>query len=102
MQKTGFGSKPGLHQNFSPVRPSANDQLFWLAPGPRLWQHPRMASQKKLTRADVYKQIDAFRGVVKQTPGDKPSVEQWAETKRAEKESGERKFSRPAVLSRQA
>jgi hypothetical protein len=57
-----------------------------------------MASSKKLTRADVHKQIDAFRGIVKQTPGDKPSVEQWAETKRAEKESGNGKFQRLAVL----
>ena len=57
-----------------------------------------MASPKKLTRADVHKQIDAFRGIVKQTPGDKPSVEQWAESKRAEKESGQGKFQRVAVL----
>jgi hypothetical protein len=61
-----------------------------------------MASSKKLTRADVHKQIDAFRGIVKQTPGDKPSVEQWAETKRAEKELGERKFQRLAAVARKS
>jgi hypothetical protein len=61
-----------------------------------------MASSKKLTRADVHKQIDAFRGIVKQTPGDKPSVEQWAECKRAEKESGEGKFQRLAVSGRKS
>jgi hypothetical protein len=59
-----------------------------------------MASSKKLTRADVHKQIDAFRGIVKQTPGDKPSVEQWAESKRAEKDLDERKFQRVAALGR--
>jgi hypothetical protein len=57
-----------------------------------------MASSKKLSRADVHKQIDAFRGIVKQTPGDKPSVEQWAESKREEKTSGERKFQRLAAV----
>ena len=61
-----------------------------------------MASYKKLTRADVHKQIDAFRGIVKQTPGDKPSVEQWAESKRAEKASGEGTFQRLAVLDRKS
>jgi hypothetical protein len=61
-----------------------------------------MASSKKLSRADVHKQIDAFRGIVKQTPGDKPSVEQWAETKRAEQELGERKFQRPTALARKS
>jgi hypothetical protein len=70
-----------------------------LATGPGLWQHPWMDISKKLTRADVYKQIDAFRGIVKQSPGDKPSAEQWAESKRAEKESAERKFERPEALS---
>lgn len=59
-----------------------------------------MASSKKLTRADVHKQIDAFRGIVKQTPGDKPSVEQWAESKRAEKDLDERKLQRVAALGR--
>ena len=72
--------------------------LFWLAPGSGLCQPQSMASSKKLSRADVHKQIDAFRGIVKQTPGDKPSVEQWAETKRAEKESDDRKFQRLAAL----
>ena len=61
-----------------------------------------MASSKKLTRADVHKQIDAFRGIVKQTPGDKPSVEQWAESKRAEKELGQGKFQRLAVSGRKS
>ncbi|MGO8838675.1 MAG: hypothetical protein ACLQAH_05970 [Limisphaerales bacterium] len=42
-----------------------------------------MATPKKLTRADIYKQIDAFRGVANRNPGSKPSAEQWVETKRA-------------------
>jgi len=71
--------------------------LFWLAPGIDLWQPARMASSKKLTRADVYKQIDAFRGIAKPNPGDKPSVEQWAESKRAEKGLAEGKFQRLAA-----
>ena len=61
-----------------------------------------MASSKKLSRADVHKQIDAFRGIVKQTPGDKPSVEQWAAAKRGEKELEERKYQRLATLGRKS
>ena len=45
-----------------------------------------MAKPKKLSRADVYKQIDAFRGVVKYNVNGKLSAEQWTETKRAEAE----------------
>ena len=45
-----------------------------------------MAISKKLTRADVYKQIDAFRGIANRNPGAKLSAEKWAEFKRAEKE----------------
>ena len=47
-----------------------------------------MAKPKKLSRADVYKQIDAFRGIVKYNSNGKLSAEQWTETKRAE--NGER------------
>lgn len=43
-----------------------------------------MATAKKLTRADVYKQIDAFRGVAGRDADGKPSVEQWVAAKRAE------------------
>jgi len=43
-----------------------------------------MATPKKLTRADVYKQIDAFRGIADRGANGKPSVEQWVATKRAE------------------
>ncbi|MGD0350126.1 MAG: hypothetical protein ABSB84_07410 [Verrucomicrobiota bacterium] len=43
-----------------------------------------MAIPKKLTRAEVYKQIDAFRGIVNRSPGDKPSAEQWVAAKRVE------------------
>jgi hypothetical protein len=42
-----------------------------------------MATPKKLTRAEVYKQIDAFRGVTGRDADGKPSVEQWVATKRA-------------------
>jgi hypothetical protein len=40
--------------------------------------------KQKLSRADVHKQIDAFRGILKRTPDGKLSAEQWVETKRAE------------------
>jgi hypothetical protein len=43
-----------------------------------------MATPKKLTRAEVYKQIDAFRGIADRGANGKPSVEQWVATKRAE------------------
>jgi hypothetical protein len=60
-----------------------------------------MANSKKLTqltRADIYKQIDAFRGIVKRDPDGKLSAEQWAETKRVELENG--KSQRPAALAK--
>ncbi len=44
--------------------------------------------KQKLSRADVHKQIDAFRGILKRNPDGKLSAEQWVETKRAE--NGER------------
>lgn len=80
------------------ISTTVSDKML-LATGPGLWQHSQMASSKKLTRADVYKQIDAFRGIGKQSSGDKPSVEQWAESKRAEKELEEGKSPRPAALA---
>jgi hypothetical protein len=43
-----------------------------------------MAASKKLTRVDVYKQIDAFRGIADRGANGKPSVEQWVATKHAE------------------
>jgi hypothetical protein len=43
-----------------------------------------MAPPKKLTRAEVYKQIDAFRGVSGRGTDGKPSLEQWVATKRVE------------------
>lgn len=43
-----------------------------------------MATHKKLTRAEVYKQIDAFRGISNRGADGKPSVEQWVAAKRAE------------------
>jgi hypothetical protein len=43
-----------------------------------------MAKPKKLSRADVYKQIDAFRGILNRNANGKQSAEQWAESKRAE------------------
>jgi hypothetical protein len=57
-----------------------------------------MAIPKKLSRGDVYKQIDAFRGIFNRNPGGKSSAEQWVESKRAEKESGGQKFQRSAAL----
>lgn len=43
-----------------------------------------MVAPKKLTRADVYKQIDAFRGVSQTSANGNPSAEQWAAGRRAE------------------
>jgi hypothetical protein len=40
-----------------------------------------MAIPKKLTRAEVYKQIDAFRGISNNGADGKPSVEQWVASK---------------------
>jgi len=57
-----------------------------------------MANSKKLTRADIYKQIDAFRGIDKRDADGKMSAEQWAETKRLE--LGNRKSLRPAALTK--
>jgi len=42
-----------------------------------------MAKPQKLSRTDVYKQIDAFRGIYNRNPGAKLSAEQWAIFKRA-------------------
>ena len=42
-----------------------------------------MATPKKLTRAEVYKQIDAFRGISGRGADGKPSLEQWVASKRA-------------------
>ena len=54
-----------------------------------------MAKPKKLSRADVCKQIDAFRGIVKQNADSKLSAEQWTETKRAESEERREANSKP-------
>jgi len=43
-----------------------------------------MAIAKKLTRAEVYKQIDAFRGVSGRGADGKPSLEQWLSAKQVE------------------
>jgi hypothetical protein len=44
----------------------------------------RMVTPKKLTRAEVYKQIDAFRGVSDHGADGKPSLEQWVAAKRVD------------------
>jgi hypothetical protein len=61
-----------------------------------------MAKPKKLSRADVHKQIDAFRGILKRHPDGKLSAEQWMESKRAE--NGERWAlkSKPAAETKTA
>ena len=61
-----------------------------------------MATAKKLTRADVYRQIDSFRGIVKRNPGEPPSAEQWAESKRAALVSEAGRFQPPVVPARRA
>lgn len=50
-----------------------------------------MAAPKKLTRAEVYKQIDAFRGISQRSADGKPTAEQWAATKRAETKASPRR-----------
>jgi len=52
-----------------------------------------MAKLKKLSRADVHKQIDAFRGIFKRNADGKLSAEQWVEFKRVE--NGERWAVKP-------
>jgi len=56
-----------------------------------------MAKPKKLSRADVHKQIDAFRGIFKRNPDGKLSTEQWVETKRAENEERWAVKPKPAI-----
>ena len=43
-----------------------------------------MADPKKLTRAEVYRQIDDFRGISRPGAPVKPSVEPWPTAKGAE------------------
>jgi hypothetical protein len=43
-----------------------------------------MATPNKLTRAEVYKQIDAFRGLSGRSADGKPSLEQWVAAKHVE------------------
>jgi hypothetical protein len=43
-----------------------------------------MATPNKLTRAEVYKQIDAFRGLSGRGADGKPSLEQWVAAKHVE------------------
>lgn len=45
-----------------------------------------MAGPKKLNRADVRKQIDAFCGIFKQRPGEKSVVQELLEERRAERD----------------
>ena len=50
-----------------------------------------MATPKKLTRAEVYKQIDAFRGIANRGAAGKLTVEQWVAVKHAEMKSPARR-----------
>ena len=54
--------------------------------------------KQKLSRADVHKQIDAFRGILKRSPDGNLSAEQWVATKRAE--NGERFKLKPKTAAR--
>ena len=56
-----------------------------------------MAKPQKLSRADVHKQIDAFRGILKRNPDGNLSAEQWVETKRAEKGEHIKPKSKPVT-----
>jgi hypothetical protein len=50
-----------------------------------------MAVPKKLTRADVYKQIDAFRGIAHRSADGKPTAEEWVAAKHVETKSSPRR-----------
>ena len=59
-----------------------------------VWLYSGMANPQKLSRADVFRHIDAFRGIVNRRPGARLSAEQWAEFKRAERELAQKKAQR--------
>jgi hypothetical protein len=61
-----------------------------------------MAKPKKLSRADVHKQIDAFRGILKRNPDGKQSAEQWKESRRPENGEPWALKSKPAAEVRTA
>jgi hypothetical protein len=58
-----------------------------------------MADLKKLTRAEVYKQIDDFRGVSRPGTNGKPSLEQWAAAKQAETKPPSRRARNGKVMN---
>jgi len=58
-----------------------------------------MAESKKLTRAEVYKQIDDFRGVSRPGADGKPSLEQWAASKKAETKPPSRRARNGKVMN---
>ena len=57
-----------------------------------------MADLKKLTRAEVYKRIDDFRGISRPATAGKPSPEQWVAAKRADAKSPPRRASNGKVM----
>lgn len=58
-----------------------------------------MADLKKLTRAEVYKQIDEFRRISRPGADGKPSLEQWAAAKQAETKPSARRAANGKVLT---
>jgi hypothetical protein len=58
-----------------------------------------MATLKKLTRAEVYKQIDAFRGISERSTNGKPSVEQWVASKQTETGTSPRRARTSKVMN---
>jgi hypothetical protein len=58
-----------------------------------------MADSKKLTRAEVYKQIDDFRGIARPGAAGKPSLEQWAAAKRVDTKSPPRRARNGKVMN---
>ena len=57
-----------------------------------------MADSKKLTRAEVYKKIDDFRGISRAGAAGKPSLEQWVAAKRVDAKSPPRRAGNGKVM----
>ena len=59
-----------------------------------------MANRKKLSNEEMRKRIHAFRGSLKNKPGEKPFAAWMAELNREEKELEEKRFQRLAALGK--
>ena len=55
-------------------------------------QNPAMANRKKISKAQMQKNISAFHGIFKQKPGEKSVVQELLEERRDEKEKEDHEF----------